>query len=172
MRERHRGWKERIQTRSWGSFGSRIIHCSNYTSAKVQTQAWGFFSFVHEASEETQKPFFFSLLVGPYMNKTMSITSIDLVPVFIIKEGSYVFQSLCNWAPYLRWISVFAAASTTAIVHLGDAICSINFCHTFPCQDVAHIDGTGCGNKKIMMLNQFHKLKCLWFLQNNKNCLW
>lgn len=48
------------------------------------------------------KSHFFSLLVGPYMNKTMSITSIDLVPVFIIKEGSYVLQSLCNRAPYLR----------------------------------------------------------------------
>lgn len=42
------------------------------------------------------KAIFFSLLVGPYMNITMSITSIDLVPVFIIKEGSYVLQSLCN----------------------------------------------------------------------------
>jgi hypothetical protein len=55
---------------------------------------------------------------------------------------------------------VFTAASIAAIVHLGDAICSINFCHTFPRQDVAHINGTGCVKKKITKtLNQCNKLK-------------
>jgi len=35
-------------------------------------------------------------LVRPYMKKTMSVTSINLISIFIIKEGSDVLQSLCH----------------------------------------------------------------------------
>jgi hypothetical protein len=67
---------------------------------------------------------------------------------------------------------VFTAASIAAIVHLGDAICSINFCHTFPRQDVAHIDGTGCVKTKITKtLNQCNKLKDIhdYSIKKSKN---
>jgi hypothetical protein len=45
-----------------------------------------------------QSNFHFS--VGPHMNQAMPVTSIYLIPFFIIEKGSNVFQSLCNCASH------------------------------------------------------------------------
>ena len=111
--------------------------------------------------------------VRPYMNETTSVTSIYLISIFIVEEGSYIFQSLCNCAPYLGQMTApIAATSTAALIHLGAAIWCINFSQTFPSQDITDINGASCCVEKqiIVILNQFNKLKAMYdyFIQKSK----
>lgn len=38
--------------------------------------------------------------VRPYMNKAVSVACVDLVPILIIEESSYILQSFGNSASY------------------------------------------------------------------------
>lgn len=66
--------------------------------------------------------------VGPHMNQTMPVTSIYLIPFFVIEKGSYVFQGLCDCASHPGEILLLWAASTAAaFTELGTAAGSIYF---------------------------------------------
>lgn len=88
------------------------------------------------------------LSVGPHVNQTMPIASIDFIPLFIVKESSNIFQGFRNCASKSGGMSLLLQSATatrtivtvTAFIFHGEAVAGSNFSKAFPSQNITDID--------------------------------
>lgn len=73
------------------------------------------------------------------MNKTVPVSCVDLVAVFIVEESSYIFEGLSNSAnsrslDALPRVAFLAPTTCTAVAFVhGKAIARPYFCQALPC---------------------------------------
>lgn len=88
--------------------------------------------------------------VRPYMDQPKTVSSIDLIVLFIIEKGSDIFQGFCNCAPNSGSLDTLLSVATSATmlittgtataINCGTAVGCFYFSKAFACQDVADID--------------------------------
>lgn len=98
--------------------------------------------------------------VRPYMDQPKTVSSIDLIVLFVIEKGGDIFQGFCNCASSSGSLDTLLSVATSATmpVTIGTATAIIwstsfgcfYFSEAFACQNVADIDRSRCKTRSLM----------------------